>query len=216
VGQTIQPAFTMGLSLIGNVPTNKLRLVVGLGNPGARYENTRHNAGFMIADKIARDFNISFDKRKFDCAFGRGFIEDVEVLLAKPMAFMNCSGPPIQKLAHFFRIQCKEMVVIHDDIDLVFGRLKIKEKGGHGGHNGIRSLMDAFGGGDFVRLRIGVGRSELGDNVTDHVLGRFSVQNAEVLTRIISGARDAIVTVLCKGTKAGMNLFNGKDLAITA
>ncbi len=206
----------MGLSLIGNVPTNNLRLVVGLGNPGARYEITRHNAGFMTADRIARDFNISFDKRKFDCAFGRGFIEDVEVLLAKPMAFMNRSGPPIQKLAHFFRIQCKEMVVIHDDIDLVFGRLKIKEKGGHGGHNGIRSLMDAFGGGDFVRLRIGVGRSELGDNVTDHVLGRFSEQNAEVLSRIISGGRDAVVTVLCKGTKAGMNLFNGKDLAITA
>ncbi len=206
----------MGLSLIGNVPTNNLRLVVGLGNPGARYESTRHNAGFMTADRIARDFNISFDKRKFDCAFGRGFIEDVEVLLAKPMAFMNRSGPPIQKLAHFFRIQCKEMVVIHDDIDLVFGRLKIKEKGGHGGHNGIRSLMDAFGGGDFVRLRIGVGRSELGDNVTDHVLGRFSEQNAEVLTRIILGARDAVVTVLCKGAKTGMNLFNGKDLAITA
>ncbi|MEX1329717.1 MAG: aminoacyl-tRNA hydrolase, partial [Desulfobacterales bacterium] len=122
----------------------------------------------------------------------------------------------IQKLAHFFRIQSKEMVVIHDDIDLVFGRLKIKKKGGHGGHNGIRSLMDAFGGGDFVRLRIGVGRSELGDNVTDHVLGRFSVQNAEALTRIISGARDAVVTILCKGTQAGMNLFNGKDLAITA
>jgi len=210
----------MGLSLIGNnlykSPNVNLRLVVGLGNPGARYENTRHNAGFIIADKIARDFNIFFDKRKFDCIFGRGFIEDVEVLLAKPMAFMNRSGPPIQQLAHFFRIQCKEMVVIHDDIDLVFGRLKIKEKGGHGGHNGIRSLLNAFGGGDFVRLRIGVGRSEFGDSVTDHVLGRFSVQNAELLTRIISGGRDAVVTVLCKGTKAGMNLFNGKDLAITA
>jgi len=193
-----------------------LRLIVGLGNPGARYENTRHNAGFMIADKIARDFNISFDKRKFDCVFGRGFIEDVEVLLAKPMAYMNCSGPPIQKLAHFFRIQYKDLVVIHDDIDLVFGRLKIKEKGGHGGHNGIRSLTDAFGGGDFVRLRIGVGRSEFGESVTDHVLGRFSLQNAELLARIISGARDAVVTVLCKGTKPGMNLFNAKDLAITA
>jgi PTH1 family peptidyl-tRNA hydrolase len=193
-----------------------LRLVVGLGNPGARYENTRHNAGFMTADKIARDFNISFDKRKFDCVFGRGCIEDVEVLLAKPMAYMNRSGPPVQKLAHFFRIQCKDLVVIHDDIDLVFGRLKIKEKGGHGGHNGIRSLTDAFGGGDFVRLRIGVGRSEFGESVTDHVLGRFSVQNAELLARIISGARDAVVTVLCKGTKSGMNLFNAKDLAITA
>jgi PTH1 family peptidyl-tRNA hydrolase len=212
--------FYDGLSLIGNNlhkhPNVNLRLVVGLGNPGARYENTRHNAGFMIVDKIARDFNIFFDKRKFDCIFGRGFIEDVEVLLAKPMAFMNRSGPPIQQLAHFFRIPCKEMVVIHDDIDLVFGRLKIKEKGGHGGHNGIRSLLDAFGGGDFVRLRIGVGRSEFGDSVTDHVLGRFSAQNAEVLSQITSGARDAVVTVLCKGTKAGMNLFNGKDLAITA
>jgi PTH1 family peptidyl-tRNA hydrolase len=220
VGQIIQPAFVIGLSLIGNNlyknPNVNLRLVVGLGNPGARYENTRHNAGFMIADKIARDFNISLDKRKFDCVYGRGIIEDVEVLLTKPMAFMNRSGPPIQKLAHFFRIQCKEMVVIHDDIDLVFGRLKIKEKGGHGGHNGIRSLMDAFGGGDFVRLRIGVGRSELGENVTNHVLGRFSVQNAEFLSRIISGGRDAVVTILCQGTKAGMNLFNGKDLAITA
>jgi PTH1 family peptidyl-tRNA hydrolase len=197
-------------------PNVNLRLVVGLGNPGGRYENTRHNAGFMIADKIARDFNISFDKRKFGCVFGRGFVEDVEVILAKPMAFMNRSGPPIQMLAHFFRIQSKEMVVIHDDIDLVFGRLKIKEKGGHGGHNGLRSLMDAFGEGDFVRLRIGVGRSEFGDSVTDHVLGRFSGQNAELLARIISGGRDAVVTILCKGTKAGMNFFNGKDLAITA
>ena len=193
-----------------------LRLVVGLGNPGARYENTRHNAGFMIADKIARDFNISFDKRKFDCVFGRGYIEDVEVLLAKPMAFMNRSGPPIQKLAHFFRIQSKELVVIHDDIDLVFGRLKIKEKGGHGGHNGIRSLMDAFGGGEFLRLRIGVGRSEFGDSVTDHVLGKFPPEKEELLTRIIAEARDAVVTILCKGNKAGMNLFNGKDLSITA
>ena len=206
----------MGLPHIPNVPKNNLRLVVGLGNPGARYENTRHNTGFMVVDKIARDFNISFDKKKFDCIFGRGWIEDVEVLLAKPMAFMNRSGPPIQKLTHFFRIQCREMVVIHDDIDLVFGRLKIKEKGGHGGHNGIRSLMDAFGGGDFVRLRVGVGRSEFGDNVTDHVLGKFSLHNAEFLDRIISGARDAVVTILCKGTKTGMNLFNGKDLTITA
>jgi len=205
----------MGLSLIENVPKNKFRLVVGLGNPGAAYEDTRHNAGFMTADRISHDFNISFNKKKFDAVFGRGFIQDVEVLLARPMAFMNRSGPPIQKLAHYYRIQCEDMLVIHDDIDLAFGRLKIKEKGGHGGHNGIRSLMDAFGGGDFVRLRIGVGRSEAGDSVTDYVLGRFSAGNAKILNRIISGARDAVVTVLCKGTKTGMNLFNGKDLTMT-
>ena len=198
------------------MPTNSLKLVVGLGNPGKNYQDTRHNAGFMVADKIAQDFNIGFNNKKFDSAFGRGLVEDFEILLAKPLAFMNRSGSPVQQLAHYFRIQCEDMVVIHDDIDLAYGRLKIKEKGGHGGHNGIRSLMDAFGGGDFVRLRIGVGRSELGENVTNHVLGRFSVQNAEFLSRIISGGRDAVVTILCQGTKAGMNLFNGKDLAITA
>jgi len=197
------------------MPANRLRLVVGLGNPGNKYEDTRHNAGFMVADKIARDFSISFNKTKFDTVSGRGFIEDVDVLLAKPMAFMNRSGPPLQKLAHYFQIPGEDMLVIHDDIDLAFGRLKIKEKGGHGGHNGIRSIMDAFGGGGFVRLRIGVGRSEAGENVTDHVLGRFSADTAEMVVRVISAARDAVVTVLCEGTKVGMNVFNRKDLLIT-
>ncbi len=200
-----------GLSFIEIAPHSSQRIIVGLGNPGAAYENTRHNAGFMVADKIAQDFNIAFNKKRFDAIFGRGFIDDTEVLLAKPLAFMNRSGPPIQKLAHYFRIQCEDMLVIHDDIDLAFGRLKIKEKGGHGGHNGIRSLMDAFGGGNFVRLRIGVGRSEAGEGVTNHVLGRFSKQQADDLAQVIIRARDAVVTVLCQGTKVGMNLFNVKD-----
>lgn len=197
------------------MPANRLRLVVGLGNPGNKYEDTRHNAGFMVADKIAQDFKISFNKTKFDTVFGRGFIEDVDVLLAKPMAFMNRSGPPLQKLAHYFQIPGEDMLVIHDDIDLAFGRLKIKEKGGHGGHNGIRSIMDAFGGGDFSRLRIGVGRSAAGENVTEHVLGRFSAAKGEMVVRIISAARDAVVTVLGEGMKVGMNAFNRKDLLIT-
>jgi len=198
------------------MPPNRLKLVVGLGNPGKTYEDTRHNAGFMVADKIARDYSISFNKTKFDATFGRGFIEDVDVLLAKPMAFMNRSGPSLQKLAQYFRIPGEDMLVIHDDIDLAFGRLKIKEKGGHGGHNGIRSIMDAFGGGEFVRLRIGVGRSAAGESVTDHVLGKFSAAKSEKLSRIISGARNAVVEILCNGTRAGMNLFNGKDLTIEA
>jgi len=197
------------------MPANRLRLVVGLGNPGNKYEDTRHNAGFLVADKIAEDFNLSFNKTKFDTIFGRGFIEDVDVVLAKPMAFMNRSGPSLQKLAHYFRIPGEDMLVIHDDIDLAFGRLKIKEKGGHGGHNGIRSIMDAFGGGDFERLRIGVGRSEAEGNVTDHVLGRFSNDKAEMVARVIAVARDAVVTVLNEGTKFGMNAFNRKDLLIT-
>ena len=190
-------------------------MVVGLGNPGNNYEDTRHNVGFMVADKIARDFNIALNKTKFDAIFGRGLIEDVDVLLVKPMAFMNRSGPPLQKLAHYFRISGEDMLVIHDDIDLAFGRLKIKEKGGHGGHNGIRSIMDAFDGGEFMRLRIGVGRSEAGENVTGHVLGRFSADKAEMVTRVVAVARDAVVTLLCEGIKVGMNEFNRKDLLIT-
>jgi peptidyl-tRNA hydrolase, PTH1 family len=194
------------------VSLNKLKLVVGLGNPGAEYRNTRHNAGFLVVDKIALDFNIAVTNKKFDLVFGRGWVKDVEILLAKPMAFMNRSGPPVQKLANYYRIQCEDMLVIHDDIDLAYGRIKIKEKGGHGGHNGLRSLMDAFGRGDFVRLRIGVGRSDTGDNVTDHVLGRFSPTQAKLLDRIIAGGRDAAITILSRGTKAGMNLFNGRNL----
>ncbi len=191
-----------------------MKLIVGLGNPGRSYQDTRHNVGFMIADKIAGDFGISFSKKKFDTVYGRGLIEDNEILLVKPLAYMNRSGPPVQQLARYYRIQSKDMLVIHDDIDLAFGRLKIKEKGGHGGHNGIRSLIDAFGGGDFLRLRIGVGRSETGSDVTGHVLGKFSAQQIRFLDRIIKNARNAVVTILSHGTKVGMNLFNGKDLKI--
>ena len=189
--------------------------MIGLGNPGAQYRNTRHNAGFMVVDKIALDFNISVINTKFDLIYGRGYVKDSEILLAKPMAFMNRSGPPVQKLAHYYRIQCEDMLVIHDDIDLAYGRIKIKEKGGHGGHNGIRSLMEAFGTGDFIRLRIGVGRSENGNNVTGHVLSRFSAAQLKLLERIIAGAQDAVVTILSQGTKVGMNLFNGRNLTLT-
>jgi PTH1 family peptidyl-tRNA hydrolase len=106
--------------------------------------------------------------------------------------------------------------VVHDDIDLAFGRLKIKEKGGDGGHKGVRSIMDAFGGGDFARLRIGVGRPGPGNGAADYVLDNFTFEEKKVLSRIIASARDAVVTVLCKGTKEGMNRFNNKNLSISS
>jgi PTH1 family peptidyl-tRNA hydrolase len=107
------------------------------------------------------------------------------------------------------------MVIIHDDIDLPFGRIKIKAKGGHGGHNGVRSLTDAFGGGDFTRVRIGIGRSDVAEKgVTGHVLGRFDLDESNRLDTILSTARDAVVTILCEGTKEGMNRFNSKSKMI--
>jgi len=205
----------VGLEIKGTMPVKRLSLVVGLGNPGVRYEKTRHNAGFMVADSIAEAYGISLLKRKFNTLFGRGSIEALDVVLAKPMAFMNRSGLPTKQLAEFFKIPSSDLLVIHDDIDLAFGKIRIKEKGGHGGHNGIRSLIAAFGGGDFIRLRIGVGRSEGETDVTDHVLGDFNLEEAEKLERIITTARDAAVTILCEGTKTGMNKYNNKNVTIS-
>jgi len=196
------------------MPQKRLRLVVGLGNPGESYSETRHNAGFLTADKISEAFSIAFAKRKFDTRFGIGSVDGIKVILAKPMAFMNRSGPQIQKIAGYFRILCEDMLVVHDDIDLAFGKIKIKEKGGDGGHRGIRSLIDAFGGGDFVRLRIGVGRPEAGIGAADYVLGKFTLEERKNLDRIITTAKDAVVTTLCKGTKEGMNRFNDKRIVI--
>ena len=191
-------------------PPAQLRLVVGLGNPGERYARTRHNVGFMVADRLADDAGIAFGREKFGAVFGRGRLEGNEIILAKPNSFMNRSGPPVRALAGFFQIESREVLVIHDDIDLDYGRLKIKEKGGHGGHNGIRSLIDAFGGGDFARLRVGIGRSDSGARVADFVLDRFLPTEAAALPQIIDRARDAVVTILCRGTKVGMNQFNTK------
>ena len=189
-----------------------MRLIVGLGNPGPQYESTRHNAGFMLVDKLAGEYGISLAKKKFEVIYGRGAIEGVEVMLAKPMAFMNRSGWPVQKLAAYFKINSKDLVVVHDDIDLAFGRLKIKEKGGHGGHRGLKSIIQAVGEDTFVRLRFGVGRSETGSSVSDHVLGPFHDDESTLLDGILNRARDAVVTILTEGSKAGMNRFNEKNV----
>ena len=189
----------------------RMRLIAGLGNPGPDYENTRHNAGFMVVDKLADEFGISVNKNKFDVRYGRGTIKGHEVMLAKPMAFMNRSGWPVQQLAAYFKINSKDLIVVHDDIDLAFGRIKIKEKGGHGGHKGVKSIINAVGEDEFVRLRVGVGRSEAGSNVTDHVLGPFFDDESKQLDSVLIRARDAMVTILTEGSKVGMNRFNKKE-----
>jgi PTH1 family peptidyl-tRNA hydrolase len=196
------------------MPQRPLRLVVGLGNPGNAYSKTRHNAGFMVVDEISDAFSIALEKQKFDTRFGIGSVNGVKIVLAKPMAYMNRSGPQVQNIAGYFRILCEDMLVVHDDIDLAFGRLKIKEKGGDGGHKGVRSIIDAFGGGDFTRLRIGVGRPDAENDAADYVLGKFTLEERKVLSQIITAAKDAIVTILCKGTKEGMNRFNDKRILI--
>jgi PTH1 family peptidyl-tRNA hydrolase len=190
--------------------------VAGLGNPGDIYHHTRHNAGFMAVDEVGNTFSIPIEKKKFDALIGRGIIRGIDALLVKPISFMNRSGFPIQRIASYFGISGKDMLIIHDDIDLALGRIKIKEKGGHGGHKGIESLMNAFGGGEFARLRIGVGRPEnKGIQITDHVLGKFTPDEMVIVNEMIPIVRDAVVTFLCKGTKEAMNQFNNKKIVIS-
>lgn len=197
-------------------PGGRLRLVVGLGNPGPRYSATRHNIGFRVVDRIAHEFAIDIDRQKFEAAFGRGRVDAVDVVLAKPAAFMNRSGPPVRQLSDFFKIPSQDILVIHDDIDLAFGRIKIKEKGGHGGHNGIRSVIDALGSGAFTRLRLGIGRSGTGQDAAAYVLDRFDRDESSVLPQVIQRARDAVVTILVKGTQVGMNQFNVNPATLNA
>jgi len=187
-------------------------MIVGLGNPGETYQKTRHNVGFMVLERISQDHTIPLKYHRFDCCYGFGAIADQVVLLAAPQAFMNRSGPPVLRLLSYYGISSKDVLIIHDDIDLAFGRLKIKEKGGHGGHNGLKSVMDALGSGDFIRLRIGIGRPARGCDVIDHVLGPFSNWEKEMLNTVLARASDAAATVFCHGAKAGMNRFHRKTM----
>ena len=190
------------------MPAGKKYFIVGLGNPGDKYQGTRHNIGFAVIDAIASSYDIRLDKKKFDAVYGKGRLKDREVILVKPLAYMNRSGIPIQRLLTYYKIRFQDMLVIHDDIDLTFGRIKIKVKGGHGGHNGVRSIIDACGNDRFTRVRVGIGRSERGDSVSNHVLGRFQKSDDDRLKQIVARSRDAVVTILCEGTREGMNRYN--------
>ncbi|MBF0398503.1 MAG: aminoacyl-tRNA hydrolase [Desulfobacterales bacterium] len=189
-----------------------MHLIIGLGNPGHEYERTRHNIGFLVIDELSNSFSIPLKKTKFDAVFGKGLIENKEVLLAKPISFMNRSGYPVFGLANYFTISSEDILVIHDDIDLALGIIKIKEKGGHGGHRGIKSLIDVLGSNDFIRLRIGINRPE-SDKITvsNYVLGNFNNVESKSLSLILDKAKDAAVTILCKGAKDAMNNFNNKN-----
>lgn len=186
-------------------------LVAGLGNPGRTYAGTRHNVGFMVIDRVTSRCGIPLDQKKFTAHFGRGNCAGIRLLAAKPMAYMNRSGTPLQQLAKYFDIPLSHMIVIHDDIDIEKGQIKIKEKGGHGGHNGIKSIMEAFGSGDFPRLRIGIGRPEAPMDVTDYVLGKLTAGEKRFFAPVLENAEEAVMTIIEKGLAEGMNRFNQKQ-----
>ncbi len=183
-------------------------MIAGLGNPGRKYAKTRHNLGFMVIDRLAEKFQVDVGQNRFDNRFGTGTIEGIKVILTKPEAYMNRSGPPIAQLARYFKLNQDRILVIHDDIDIHSGQIKIKMKGGHGGHNGLKSIIDALGSGDFPRIRLGVGRPPAEMDAADYVLGKISAQEKAVTEEVLNTAVDAAVIILTHGIRTGMNRFN--------
>ena len=185
--------------------------IVGLGNPGAKYLWTRHNAGFIVLDEFSRIAGIPVTRKNFAGLYGEGTYRDSRLFLLKPQTFMNLSGRSVNPALHFHRLSLKELIVIHDDLDIPFGRVKIKEGGGHAGHNGLRSLMQELGGGGFTRVRIGIGRPLHGD-IADYVLSPFSREEAAQLPKLLDGVVDLLELLLQEGLPKAMSVYNNKDL----
>jgi len=193
--------------------SENLKLIAGLGNPGTDYAQTRHNIGFLVVDALAAAASLALNKTRFDSAYVKGRIKGQDVLLVKPMSYMNRSGGPIQKFAAYYKIGLPDIIIIHDDMDLDFGQIKIVQGRGHGGHNGVRSIIDSLGKKECIRVRVGVGHPNALKNgkqrgITGHVLGRFTPDEQEALDVAIADAGDACLSILDKGIVLAMNRVN--------
>ncbi len=187
------------------------KLIVGLGNPGSKYQWTRHNAGFMVLDRFCEEAGITVARKTFSALFGEGSFQGERLLLLKPQTFMNLSGRSVNPALHFHKLSLQELVVIHDDLDIPFGRIKLKEGGGHAGHNGLRSLMQELGSGQFLRMRIGIGRP-LHEDAADYVLNNFTKDEVASLPRVLDGAVELLKLVIAEGVPKAMSLFNSREL----
>ncbi|MBV9103900.1 MAG: aminoacyl-tRNA hydrolase [Candidatus Eremiobacteraeota bacterium] len=180
------------------------RLIVGLGNPGPEYAGTRHNAGFMVVDEIAKRLGVTHWRKK---DFARqAHVASKRVVLVEPITFMNNSGWPVRKIASWWKTPRPEILVISDDLDLPFGKLRLRANGSSGGHNGLKSLIDELGGQDFPRLRVGIGR---GREAIDHVLGDFHGDERETMQCVVDAASDGALLWLDGGIVPAMNAVNG-------
>ena len=186
----------------------KFKIIAGLGNPGKSYALTRHNIGFLVVEELASKAHLSIDKTRFDSEYVKARIKGQQVFLVKPLTYMNRSGLPIHKFASYYKIDIEDIIIVHDDMDLTFGKIKIVKSRGHGGHNGVRSIVEAFGKKDCTRIRVGVGHPGSGQDVTGHVLGSFSPDEINILGPCIDTASDACLYILENGVTAAMNLFN--------
>jgi PTH1 family peptidyl-tRNA hydrolase len=190
-----------------------MKLIVGLGNPGAEYERTRHNVGWRVVDAFARKFRMAVTKHEKNALTGSGRVAGGSVMVAKPLTYMNLSGDAVRLLGNTYLESTEEMIVVYDDIDLPLGRLRIRPNGSAGTHNGMRSIISSIGTENFPRLRVGIGSAEQG-RLRDYVLDEFSAEEEPIVERAVERAVDALLLFVRGDLKRAMNQFNRDEDAV--
>ncbi|HNW95345.1 MAG TPA: aminoacyl-tRNA hydrolase [Anaerolineaceae bacterium] len=190
--------------------TNGITLIAGLGNPGLQYRYTRHNAGFLVAQALADTLDIPLKRVKFRCQIGEGKLEGTPLIIAKPLTYMNDSGSAVSSLLHYFKVPLERLLVIHDDLDLPFGVLRLRPGGGSAGQRGVQSIADKLGTSAFPRLRFGIGRPPGRMDPADYVLEKFSASEQELLRMTLEQAAAAARTFIREGLEKAMNQYNGE------
>jgi PTH1 family peptidyl-tRNA hydrolase len=187
-----------------------MKIIVGLGNPGKKYECTRHNAGFMAVDELARSLHVDIKHEKYSSFIARALIGQEGAVLAKPQTYMNDSGRAVSAILRDTYASVSDLIVLHDELNLPLGSIRTKIGGGHGGHNGLRSIIDLVGSSDFIRVRLGIGRPTPGMDAADYVLSQFLPEERKVLPDVMARAAEVVRVIILDGPNRAMNIFNQK------
>jgi PTH1 family peptidyl-tRNA hydrolase len=191
------------------IDTPNLYLIAGLGNPGREYKNNRHNAGFMLLDRLAGRLSVTFGRLEAKALVAKGVHQGRRLILAKPQTYMNESGKAVGTLVHYYKVPLENLIVAYDDVDLPYGILRLRPGGGSAGQKGMRSIQERLGAEDFPRLRFGIGRPPGRMDAADYVLQDFDRGEAAELPAVLDRAVDAILMFVCEGLEKAMNLYNG-------
>ncbi len=186
-------------------------IIVGLGNPGKEYQNTRHNIGFDVIDRLAGEEGIAVLEKKHKAIIGKGYVHGQKCVLAKPQTFMNLSGESVRELVDYYKVdESSELILISDDISLDVGQIRVRKKGSAGGHNGLKNIISHLGHGDFMRVKVGVGEKPKGWDLADYVLGHFSGPERKIMDGAADRAVEAIRMMVAGDVDAAMNMYNTK------
>lgn len=189
-------------------------VMMGLGNPGSRYRFTRHNIGFMVLEEIATRWKVDLKQKSFNALWNRGKVADRDVILALPQTYMNLSGNAARDLTAYFKVNVENLIIVHDDLDLPFGSVRLKQGGGNAGHKGLKSISECLGSKDFMRIRLGIDKPADKSRTEGYVLEKFRKEEAELLPSITELAADAATELITSGMQQAMVKYHTKNISI--